>query len=141
MSQHLIPISELPLMGFMRLMQGVVIKGEVDGQAGGPPNNEQPIVVKKKKIKKIVDYGIILPIGVPSYNYHELFGETSDKMLEHYVQQMQSEIVTSIIGSFTYSIGIKVKILRDIFTKALENAQIKKIRVLLVFGCVKSCRN
>lgn len=56
-------------MYFMRLMQGVVTKGKPDGQARGPYNIEQPIVAQKKKLKKISDYGIILPIGVPYHNY------------------------------------------------------------------------
>lgn len=65
MLQHLTHASELPLMDFMRLMQEVVIEGMTDGQTVGPPNIEQPIVVQKKKLKKIIDYGMILPIVVP----------------------------------------------------------------------------
>lgn len=58
MVQHLSHTSDLPHMNFMRLKQGVVIKGMVDGQAGGPHNIEQPIVVQKKKLKKNKVYGI-----------------------------------------------------------------------------------
>lgn len=39
-----------------------------DGQVRGPPNIEQPTLVQKKKLKKISDDGIILPIGVNSHN-------------------------------------------------------------------------
>lgn len=70
-------------MDFMRLLQGVFIEGKADGQAGGPPNIEQPIMVQNKKLKKINDYDIILPIGVPSnyfgiliiQNHDFVFGE------------------------------------------------------------------
>lgn len=67
MFQHLTHTFELRLMDFMRLMQGVIIEGMSDGQAGGYPNIEQPIVVRKKQLKNISDYGIILPIWVPSH--------------------------------------------------------------------------
>lgn len=40
MVKHLTCGSELPLMDFMRLVQGVVIKDKADGQVGGPPNIE-----------------------------------------------------------------------------------------------------
>lgn len=67
MFQHITRVSELPLMEFVRLRQGITIEGMVDGQVRGPPNIEQPTVVQNKKLKKINDYGIIFPIGVPSH--------------------------------------------------------------------------
>ncbi|CAI8609311.1 unnamed protein product [Vicia faba] len=54
-------------MDFMRLMQGFVIEGKDNSQAGGPPNMEQQTLVQKKKLKKINDHGIIHSIGVPSH--------------------------------------------------------------------------
>lgn len=78
MSQHLTRVSELSLMGFMRLIQGVVIEGKVTGQARGPPINEQDIVVQKKKIKQISDYGIVLPIGVLSHDFGILYIQKHD---------------------------------------------------------------
>lgn len=85
MFQHLTHTSKLPLMDFMRLMRGVVIKGMVDGQARGPPNIEQPTMVQKKKLNKISDYGINSHIGVPSHisrifttqKHDVVFGETN----------------------------------------------------------------
>lgn len=65
MLQYLTRVSKLSLMDFIRLMQGVVIEGKTGGQVGGPPNIEQPTIVQKKKLKKISNYGTILPIGVP----------------------------------------------------------------------------
>lgn len=57
--------------------------------------------------------------GNPIYDF--VFGEISYKILEHYVQQMQSETEMSFIEGFTYFIGLQVKQLRDIFTKTLDN--------------------
>lgn len=45
---------------------------------GGPPNIEQPIVVQKKKLKKISDYVIILPIEVLSHVYGVLINKKHD---------------------------------------------------------------
>lgn len=65
-------------MEFMRLLQKVIIEGKDDGQAEGPPNIEQPIVAHKKKLKKIIDYDKILPIGVPSHIYGVLINKKYD---------------------------------------------------------------
>lgn len=48
MVQHLTHTSNLLQVDFMRLKQEVVIEGNADGLAGGPPNIEQPIVFQKK---------------------------------------------------------------------------------------------
>lgn len=67
MFQDLTHVSELPLIDFIRHLQRVSIKGKANGQAGGPPNIERPRVVQKKKLRKIIVYGTILPIGIPSH--------------------------------------------------------------------------
>lgn len=72
MFQHLTHAYELPFIDFMKLMQRVVIKGVVDGQVRVPPNFEQPRVVQKKKLKKISNYGMILPIRV-SFHISRIF--------------------------------------------------------------------
>lgn len=83
MFQYHTRVYELSPMDFMRLVQGVVIGQKAGGKVEGPPNIEQPIVVHKKKLKKISDYDIIIPIGIPSHisvistikKYDIVFGE------------------------------------------------------------------
>lgn len=67
-------------MDFLRLMQGVIIEWKVYGQAGGPPNFEQPTVVQKK-VKKNSDYSTILPIRVPSHIFGVLINQKHDIMI------------------------------------------------------------
>lgn len=59
-------VYELPIIDFMRPKQGVVIEWKNDSQAEGPSNIEQLIMIHKKNLKNIIDYGIILPYGAPS---------------------------------------------------------------------------
>lgn len=50
----------LPLMDIRRLVQGVVIKGKTNGQAGGPSIIEHWIMVQKKSLWKFSDNGLTL---------------------------------------------------------------------------------
>ncbi|MCI13365.1 gag-pol polyprotein, partial [Trifolium medium] len=43
-----------------------------------------------------------------------VFGGTSDKMVEHFVQQMKSEFEMSLVGELTYFLGLQVKHMEDI---------------------------
>lgn len=54
MSQHHTHVYELPLMDFMRLMRKVIIEGKADGQAGGPPNIEQPTMVEIRRYTRLM---------------------------------------------------------------------------------------
>lgn len=63
------------------------------------------------------------------------------KMVEYCVQQMQYEFEMSIEESFAYFLGLQAKQLSDTCTKALNVVQVEKLRVLLVFACVKSYGN
>lgn len=38
-----------------------------------------------------------------------VFGGMSDAMVQHFVQQMQSEFETSLVGELTYFLGLQVK--------------------------------
>lgn len=72
MVQHITHTSDLPHMDTMRLKQGVVIEGKTDGQAGGPPNIKQLVVVQKKEFNR--NYGI------PSQMYGVLFNQKHDNV-------------------------------------------------------------
>lgn len=63
MFQHLTHVFELPCMDLMRLMQEVVIERKMDGHDGRPSNIEQPNMVQKKKLKKIIEYGKFFLLG------------------------------------------------------------------------------
>lgn len=80
MVQHLTHTTNSPYMKSMRFKQGVFIEGKVDGQNEGPPNIEQPSVVQKKRLKKISDYGIILPVRIASHMSGVLINQKHDNV-------------------------------------------------------------
>ena len=42
-----------------------------------------------------------------------VFGGMSNEMLQHFVQQMQSEFEMSLVGELTYFLGLQVKQMED----------------------------
>ncbi|PNX59534.1 putative gag-pol polyprotein, partial [Trifolium pratense] len=42
-----------------------------------------------------------------------VFGGMSEKMVQHFVQQMQSEFEMSLVGELTYFLGLQVKQMED----------------------------
>lgn len=48
----------LPLIYFIRLVQGIVIEGKADGHSGCPHIIDQLIMVQKKSLRKIRDGGL-----------------------------------------------------------------------------------
>lgn len=58
------------------------------------------------------------------------------KMVEHCVQQLRSGVGMCFVGSLTYFLGLQVKQLSDIFSKALEDVSFEKLRgVIGIFMC------
>jgi len=59
-----------------------------------------------------------------------VFGGMSDKMVQHFIQQMQSEFEMSLVGELTYFLGLQVKQMEDtIFISQSKYAKkiVKKI--------------
>jgi hypothetical protein len=42
-----------------------------------------------------------------------VFGGMSEKMIQHFVQQMQSEFEMSLVGELTFFLGLQVKQMED----------------------------
>lgn len=65
-------------MDFLRFKHEFFIEGKDDGQIGGPPNIEQPIVVQKKELKKKKNYGILSCMSGFLFNqkHGSVFSET-----------------------------------------------------------------
>ena len=42
-----------------------------------------------------------------------VFGRMSNKMVQHFIQQMQSEFEMSLVGELTYFLGLQVKKMED----------------------------
>lgn len=109
MSQHLSLKSELSHVDW-------VIKGKDDGQDGGPPNFEQPIVVEKKKPKKNSSYDII-PSHVSrcmnNQKHNMMSGEEEVGVLKSNHKVNVSDIYDLAIGESMSDVPLKLVSLRN----------------------------
>lgn len=76
----------LPLMDFIRLVQGIVIRGKIDGQVVDPPIIEQ-FVVKKKSLENFSE------IALTPYQSSEMF---TNKKLEIMIGVPSSYLIYSL---------------------------------------------
>ncbi|CAI8604407.1 unnamed protein product [Vicia faba] len=65
--------------GFRLKLEGG-IGGKFNGQTGGPPNFEQPMVLQMKKLKKNNGYVNTRPIKMPSHKYGGLINQKQDRV-------------------------------------------------------------
>src|SRR6266487_1334761 len=91
-------LKQAPRAWYERLTEFLLSQGYMKG------GNDKTLFVKKEK----GDF-IIAQIYVDDI----VFGGMSSKMVQHFVQQMQSEFEMSLVGELTYFLGLQVKQMED----------------------------